>query len=65
MTLKNGRPGKQYRVLNIKLSAPIHDQLDRFSRESGINKTTAVERILDRFFEEYFEKPEDERDIFR
>lgn len=58
------REKKDARYLNIKLDSEIYNQLDRFCAETGINKTAATERILERFFKEYFDKPEEERSLF-
>lgn len=58
------REKKDARYLNIKLSSDIYDQLDRFCAETGINKTTATEKILARFFKDFFSKPEKERNLF-
>ena len=58
------RPKKDSKVLNVKLATPVHDKLDQFCDETCMNKTVAVERILDQFFVTYFEKPETERMIF-
>ena len=57
------RPKKDARQLSIKLDATVHDKLDRFAEETGINKTVAVEKILTRYLDEYFDKPEAERKI--
>ncbi len=57
------RPKKEARVLSIKLDTNIHDRLDKFSAETGMNKTVAVEKILTKYFDEYFCKPEKERKI--
>ena len=59
------RPKKDYKVLSIKLSTPIHDKLELFCEESGLSKTIAVEKLLDRFLDEYFDKPEDDRKIIK
>lgn len=58
------REKKNARILNIKLYAPIYDKLDQFCLESGMSKTTATEKILNQFLNEYFAKPEEERKIF-
>lgn len=58
------REKKDARYLNIKLSSYIYDQLDRFCKETGLNKTAATERIMEIFFKEYFDKPEEERSPF-
>ena len=59
------REKKDAKVLNIKLSAPIHDRFERFCEESGMSKTVATEKILTQFFDSYFGKPENERMIFK
>ena len=59
------RAKKDYRNLNIKLASEIYEALETFCEETGITKTTAIEKILDRFFEEYFKKPKKDRDLFR
>lgn len=58
------REKKDARYLNIKLSSYIYDQLDRFCKETGLNKTAATEKIMEKFFKEYFDKPEEERSPF-
>jgi hypothetical protein len=58
------REKKDARYLNIKLSSYIYDQLDRFCKETGLNKTAAPEKIMEKFFKEYFDKPEEERSPF-
>ena len=57
------RPKKDARQLSIKLASEVHDKLDRFSEETGMNKTVAVEKMLTKYLDEYFEKPESERKI--
>jgi len=59
------REKKDAKILNIKLAMPVYDKLEQFCDESGMSKTVAVEKILDQFFNIYFEKPENERTIFR
>lgn len=58
------REKKDAKILNIKLAKNINDKLESFCSESGLNKTVAVERILDRFFIDYYSKPKDIRTIF-
>lgn len=58
------RSKKDARILNIKLATPVHDRLDAFCEESGINKTVAAEKIFTQFFDDYFSRPEDERVVF-
>lgn len=55
------RQKKDAKILNIKLAREISNQLEQFCEESGISKTVAVERFLDKCLDEYFEKPEELR----
>ncbi len=57
------REKKDYKNLNIKLARPIYEMLDKFCKENGITKTMATERILDRYFKEYFSKEKEERKL--
>lgn len=59
------RMKKDAKLLNIRLEREIYEQLERFCAESGMTKTTATEKILAQFFEEYFQRPEKERRIFK
>ena len=59
------RQKKDAKILNIKLAKKISDQLEQFCEESGISKTVATEKILSKYFEEYFSRPEEERMLFK
>ena len=59
------RHKKDEKILNIKLAKEISDQLEQFCEESGISKTVATEKILSKYFEEYFSRPEEERTLFK
>ncbi len=59
------RQKKDAKILNIKLATPISDKLEKFCEETGMSKTIATEKIMERFFEEYFKRPEEERNIFK
>lgn len=59
------RAKKDAKILNIKLDREIHEMLEKFCEESGMNKTIATEKILSRYFEEYFRKPKEERTIIK
>lgn len=59
------RQKKDAKILNIKLAKEISDQLEQFCEESGISKTVATEKILSKYFEEYFSRPEEERMLFK
>ena len=59
------RQKKDAKILNIKLAKEISDQLEQFCEGSGISKTVATEKILSKYFEEYFSRPEEERTLFK
>ena len=58
------RPKKDAKILNVRLDAGIHEKLEQFCYETGMSKTTAVEKILEQYFASYFQRPEDERTLF-
>lgn len=58
------RQKKDAKLLNIKLAMPINDKLELFCEESGVSKTVAVERFLNRCLDEYFSKSESERKLY-
>lgn len=58
------RERKDAKLLNIKLDRKIHEQLEKFCAESGMTKTTATEKILSQYFDEYFRRPEYARKLF-
>ena len=59
------RQKKDAKILNIKLAKEISDQLEQFCEELGMSKTVATEKILSKYFEEYFSRPEEERTLFK
>lgn len=59
------RQKKDAKILNIKLDRKIHEQLEQFCEESGMTKTIATEKILSKYFEEYFSRLEEERTLFK
>lgn len=59
------RQKKDAKILNIKLDRKIHEQLEQFCEESGMTKTIATEKILSKYFEEYFSRPEEEHTLFK
>lgn len=58
------RPKKDYRLFNVRLAEDVCAQMDRFCKETGITKTAAVENILRKYFNEYFDRDEDKRKLF-
>lgn len=59
------REKKDARIINMKLATDVFEQLEQFCEETGVSKTTATEKILSHFFDEYFKRPEEERKIFK
>lgn len=58
------RPKKDAKSLNIKLDSSVHETLEQFCEETGMNKTIAVEKILRQYLVTYFEKSKEERALF-
>ena len=58
------REKKDARNFNIKLATQTYEDLERFCEETGLTKTTATEKILNKFFGEYFKKDEEDRNLF-
>ena len=44
---------KVYKLLNCKIERDVAEQLEHFSKETGISKTATVEKALKRYFEQY------------
>ena len=59
------RTKKDAKMLNIKLAKDVSDELEAFCDETDVTKTVAVEKILHQYFEEYFERSEEERRVFK
>lgn len=51
-------------ALNVRISTDVCERLTDFCKESGISKTRTVERILNKYFDNYFERLESERQSF-
>lgn len=59
------RAKKDSKNFNINLAIQTYEDLERFCEETGLTKTAATEKILNKFFSEYFERGEEERSLFR
>jgi predicted transcriptional regulator len=57
------RQKKDAHAMTLRLDSHIVEQLEQFCEESGQTKTTAIERILGRYFKEYFSRHKEERII--
>jgi len=55
---------KESKIMNMKLDKTVYDKLDHFCEETGLSKTAATEKILDKFLTEYFDRPESKRSLF-
>ena len=50
------RAKKDGRYINYYIEKEVVDKLDQYCDETGLTKTVAIERILMKYFEEYFAK---------
>lgn len=55
------RAKKDGRYINYYIEKEVVDKLDQYCDETGLTKTVAIERILMKYFEEYFAKKDRER----
>lgn len=49
-------PKKEWIALNIKCNAELNEKLTQYCNETGLSKTKAVERALEKAIQEYEEK---------
>lgn len=47
------KPRKDWKALNIKIQSSVYNELEKYCEETGLSKTVAVERILNKAFKEY------------
>jgi len=59
------RTKKDAKILNVKLDRIVHEQLEQFCEETGMTKTIATEKILAQYLDEYFQRPENKRKLFK
>ena len=45
---------RDFKTINFNLDVKVLEKLERFCEETGLTKTTAIERILDKTLTEYF-----------
>lgn len=50
------KPRKDWKALNIKIQSSVYNELEKYCEETGLSKTVAVERILNKAFKEYEKK---------
>ena len=55
---------KDAKVINMKLDIAVYNKLERFCSETGLSKTTATEKILDKYLSEYLDLPLSQRGLF-
>lgn len=48
---------RDYKSINFNLDVGVLEKLETYCKETGLTKTTAIERILDKFLTEYFANP--------
>ncbi len=54
---------KNAKVISMKMDKTISDKLDKFCEETGLSRTVAIEKIVDKHLDEYFKQPKDKRQI--
>ena len=54
------RAKKDGRYINYYIEKEVVDKLDQYCDETGLTKTVAIERILAKYFDEYFAKTDQE-----
>ena len=52
---------KDGRHLNLYIERTVIEQLEQYCEEVGQTKTVAIERILTRYLDNYFDVPEEKR----
>lgn len=61
-----GRPKREdMRAVSCRLSEDTIELIDRFCDETGLPKSTAMDKILKTFLTEFFNQPEAERTLFK
>lgn len=55
------RAKKDGRYINYYIEKEVVDKLDQYCDETGLTKTVAIERILAKYFEDYFSRSKEER----
>ena len=55
------RAKKDGRYVNYDIEREIYEQLEKYCEEVGQTKTVAIERILTRYLDNYFDMPEEKR----
>ena len=45
---------RDFKTINFNLDVKVLEKLERFCEETGLTKTTAIERILDKTLTEHF-----------
>ena len=58
-----GQPKKDAKVISMKMDRTVSDKLDIFCDETGLSRTVAIEKILDKHLTEYLAQPKNKRGI--
>lgn len=48
---------RDFKTVNFNMDVKILEKLNEYCAETGLTKTKAIERILDKFLSEYLSKP--------
>ena len=54
---------KDGRHLNLYIERTVIEQLEQYCEEVGQTKTVAIERILAKYLDNYFDTPEEKRGL--
>ena len=47
---------RDFKPVNFNMDIKVLEKLEQYCTETGLTKTVAIERILDKFLTEYFDK---------
>ena len=53
---------REYKSVNFNLDLKVLGKLEQYCEETGLTKTTAMERILDKFLTDYFTQKNTEKE---
>lgn len=55
------RAKKDGRYVNYYIERKVYEKLEKYCEEVGQTRTVAIERILTRYLDNYFDMPEEKR----
>ena len=57
------RAKKEGRYVNYYIEREFYEKLEKYCEEVGQTKTVAIERILTKYLDNYFDMPEEKRGL--